>query len=251
VTARNERKEIDIQQQQQQPMEHEDSVPLVMSAYSQTELFRSSDGKLIVPKGKRTVFLCMVSLTEAETQVDHEEESLPVEMHDVRKSIAEQIYESINEKNKFQDLLTVHNNTFKFLLGMLYDFNPRCESKEVFLLAFLLKLKTALPFRRIGLLLDISESTISDNFYVVLEKIYSRGQKGVQWPNKTTVQKAMPNCFKQTFPNCRVILDCTEVRCERPRSTDGQFIVYSHYKATHTIKFLIGNVNLHYVFTIT
>ena len=49
----------------------------------------------------------------------------------------------------------------------------------------------------------------------------------------------MLSCF-QTFPNLRVILDCTEIFVKKSRSLVHQNLSFSHYKHHTTVKFLIG-----------
>ena len=46
--------------------------------------------------------------------------------------------------------------------------------------------------------------------------------------------------FARYCPNVRVILDCTEIRCEAPSSLTLQSETFSHYKNTNTFKGLIG-----------
>ena len=50
----------------------------------------------------------------------------------------------------------------------------------------------------------------------------------------------MPECFKELYPNTRVIIDCTEIRTQQPSSLVLNSQLYSHYKGTHTFKCLIG-----------
>ena len=49
----------------------------------------------------------------------------------------------------------------------------------------------------------------------------------------------MPKSFKN-YPNCRVIIDCTEIKCDTPSRVDERVLYYSSYKGGFTIKFLIG-----------
>ena len=49
----------------------------------------------------------------------------------------------------------------------------------------------------------------------------------------------MPSCF-HTFPNLRVILDCTEIFVQKSSSLVNQNLFFSHYKRHTTVKFLIG-----------
>ena len=50
----------------------------------------------------------------------------------------------------------------------------------------------------------------------------------------------MPNCFKETYPTTRVIIDCTEIYIEKPSSVRSQSATYSSYKQYNTAKGLIG-----------
>ena len=52
--------------------------------------------------------------------------------------------------------------------------------------------------------------------------------------------KTMPNCFKETYPSTRVIIDCTELYIERPSSLRSQSATYSNYKHYNTAKGLLG-----------
>ncbi|XDV26073.1 hypothetical protein PO909_029871 [Leuciscus waleckii] len=60
------------------------------------------------------------------------------------------------------------------------------------------------------------------------------------WMTREQVQATMPPKFAQYCPNVRVILDCTEIRCEAPSSLTLQSETFSSYKNTNTFKGLIG-----------
>ena len=50
----------------------------------------------------------------------------------------------------------------------------------------------------------------------------------------------MPSQFKVKYPNCRVIIDCTEIYTETPHSLSNRSLMYSSYKSHMTYKALIG-----------
>lgn len=50
----------------------------------------------------------------------------------------------------------------------------------------------------------------------------------------------MPDTFKLFCPQVRVIIDCTEIRCETPSSLSLQSETFSNYKNHTTFKGLIG-----------
>ena len=50
----------------------------------------------------------------------------------------------------------------------------------------------------------------------------------------------MPPLFKELFPNCRCIIDCSEIFIEIPISFDARAKTFSNYKKHNTVKFLVG-----------
>ncbi|XP_028406791.1 uncharacterized protein LOC114529234 [Dendronephthya gigantea] len=60
------------------------------------------------------------------------------------------------------------------------------------------------------------------------------------WPSRQYIQNTMPKAFKDSYPNTRVIIDCTELFIERPTSFRSQSATYSSYKNHNTAKGLIG-----------
>lgn len=62
----------------------------------------------------------------------------------------------------------------------------------------------------------------------------------VQWSDKECIQATMPSSFKNKYPHCRVIIDCTEIRTETPSSLQLRSLLYSDYKSHMTYKSLIG-----------
>ena len=62
------------------------------------------------------------------------------------------------------------------------------------------------------------------------------------WPTTAQIKNSMPECFETIYPKTRVILDCTEIKVQRPGSKvlDSEF--YSAYKSHTTLKCLVGIV---------
>lgn len=67
-----------------------------------------------------------------------------------------------------------------------------------------------------------------------------RTRQIIYWPTRAQVDATMPESFKKNHPNCRVIIDCFEVRTEKPRGILEQAMMYSQYKKGHTFKVLVG-----------
>ena len=50
----------------------------------------------------------------------------------------------------------------------------------------------------------------------------------------------MPADFKEKYPSTRVIIDCTEIRCQMPKSLCFNSELFSSYKNHTTLKVLVG-----------
>lgn len=60
------------------------------------------------------------------------------------------------------------------------------------------------------------------------------------WPDRETIDKAMPQSFKDKYPKTRVIIDGTEIKCQTPSSLVLHSETFSTYKSHTTFKGLIG-----------
>ena len=107
------------------------------------------------------------------------------------------------------------------MIGSLIN-DGRKISKMDKLLLFFMKLKFNLPFLCLGILFGIDRRTASDIFTNVLDSMHNVVKKWIWWIPKESVKATMPTCFKQSYPNCRVIIDASEVRCECPSSVKAQ-----------------------------
>ena len=60
------------------------------------------------------------------------------------------------------------------------------------------------------------------------------------WPSRELTNATMPEDFKAKYATIRVIIDCTEVRCEMPSSLLLNSELFSSYKHHTTLKALVG-----------
>ena len=60
------------------------------------------------------------------------------------------------------------------------------------------------------------------------------------WPSREVIDKTMPEDFKKKYSSTRVIIDCTEVRCQMPSSLHLNAELFSNYKHHTTLKGVIG-----------
>ena len=89
-------------------------------------------------------------------------------------------------------------------------------------------------------LFNVSQSTVSRIFITWVNFMYLQlGQINI-WPSRELVNETMPEDFKAKYPTTRVIIDCTEVRCEMPSSLFLNSELFSSYKHHTTLKALVG-----------
>ncbi len=86
----------------------------------------------------------------------------------------------------------------------------------------------------------LNRHTVSRIFLEVLDKLYHEVKDLLFWFPKSTTMSRMPASFKEKYPNCRVIIDATEVKCEKPNTLTQQVQLYSNYKSSFTVKLLVG-----------
>ncbi len=55
------------------------------------------------------------------------------------------------------------------------------------------------------------------------------------WPRRDIIISNMPDTYRQDFPRCLAIIDCTELKTEKPSSLLCQSQCYSDYKSTTTL----------------
>ena len=102
------------------------------------------------------------------------------------------------------------------------------------------RLRQGFPEEHLSHLFDISTSTVSRIFISWINFMYLRlGQLNI-WPTRQVINETMPEDFKQKYSSTRVIIDCTEVRCQMLSSLHLNGELFSNYKHHTTLKGLIG-----------
>ena len=104
----------------------------------------------------------------------------------------------------------------------------------------LCRLRRGFSIQHLSHLFGVASSTVSRIFTAWVNFMYLKFGQINLWPSKQLVQDTMPDVFKERYPNTRVIIDCTEIRCEMPGSLLLNGKLFSSYKNHTTLKGLIG-----------
>ncbi|KAK8774260.1 hypothetical protein V5799_011206 [Amblyomma americanum] len=139
-----------------------------------------------------------------------------------------------------QSLCAATYAVFTLLMSIIPDTRTTYElSKADRLALFLMKLKTGLTYSALGALFGIHRTTAARCFLSVLNTLYVKTQDWIQWYQDSEVLATTPDYFKVHYPECEVVVDCEEVRVERPAPVEIRNL-YSNSKGTFSAKFLFG-----------
>ena len=111
---------------------------------------------------------------------------------------------------------------------------------DEFFMFFLCKLRAGLLEQDLSVRFNCSLSTVNRKIVTWANFLYFALGSIPIWLSKSTIQELMPDCFKQLYPNTRVIIDCTEIKTQQPSSLLLNPQLYSNYKGTNTFKCLLG-----------
>lgn len=114
----------------------------------------------------------------------------------------------------------------------------RLTVKERLILT-LTKLKLDLSYVTLAALFNISNQLCKTYFFDMLTVLSKILKHCIYFPSSEEISANIPKCFKY-FPNCRVILDCTEITIQKPTCLCCRIKFYSQYKRNLTVKFMTG-----------
>ena len=116
---------------------------------------------------------------------------------------------------------------------------PKLDTEEQ-LFAYLVWSRCGFPEWHVAKLFKVPTSTI--NRYLITWANYLNFSLGSIpiWPTQSDIQSTMPQCFKDTYPSTRTIIDCTELFVQVPSSLNALSALYSFYKHHCTYKAPVG-----------
>lgn len=89
-------------------------------------------------------------------------------------------------------------------------------------------------------LFNVSQTTISRIVISWINFMFLRCSVVPLWPSRSAIDLHMPADFKEKYPSTRVIIDCTEIKCQMPKSYRLNSELFSSYKNHTTLKGLVG-----------
>ena len=105
----------------------------------------------------------------------------------------------------------------------------------------LMKLRLNLGYQDLAYRLGVSISTLSRRFQEMLDIMAIRLDFLIFWPDREDLQKTMPLCFRSTYGlKVASIIDCYEIKIEKPSNFNARAATWSQYKQSNTVKVLIA-----------
>ena len=86
----------------------------------------------------------------------------------------------------------------------------------------------------------VTTTVASRSFQKWLDVMYYRLKFIIMWPSREVIKENMPPAFKQLYPNCVCIIDCSDIFTDIPTRFEARSIMYSNYKKHNTVNVLIG-----------
>ena len=130
--------------------------------------------------------------------------------------------------------------TFEFVVA----FYAKGEKRNYYWISFLIvliKLRLNLGFQDLAFRMDVSLATVTRRFHEMLDMMKIRLKFLVQWPEREQLWKTMPMCFRAVYGTKVVaIIDCYEIKIEKPSHFVAKAATWSQYKHSNTAKIFIG-----------
>ena len=142
-------------------------------------------------------------------------------------------------------------NIYKFLVPHenveIFDYVGKGQLKEIKKISLknqlfltLCKLRNDFDLIDIGQRFGISQQAAGVVFNTWIHYMYLRFGEVSTWPDREVIKNHMPEDYSVDFPNTFAILDCTELKTQKPASLKVQSQTYSDYKSSNTLKGLVA-----------
>ncbi|XP_064461896.1 uncharacterized protein LOC135372128 [Ornithodoros turicata] len=152
---------------------------------------------------------------------------------------------------RFSDLVKPHNirallgmPTMKLLDTLAAALEKKSTARAMFssrdrIVITMLVMKHSLSFSFLSRIFGCSPTTCGACVKSTIQALALLLKCAIPWPTQEEIQNNLPICFEQ-FPSVRVVLDCTEVAVALPKCLKCALNMYSFYKSTQTVKYMIG-----------
>ena len=152
------------------------------------------------------------------------------------------VFDHLSKKATFMHYWKGVSNTFKDLSSPrdLKNSHLRSLTLEQELLLTMIRLRLALLSDDLAHRFKISISLVSYVFTTWLKLISLELKWLIHWPDRHLIRRNLTSVFCKYYPNCCIIIDCSEIFIETPNSRNIAATCWSNYKHHSTVKYLVG-----------
>ncbi|XP_064467110.1 uncharacterized protein LOC135378135 [Ornithodoros turicata] len=141
------------------------------------------------------------------------------------------------EHSQVEDGYSMENGTADEI-RLLQSSRSFCVANEDAILLTFVKLYHYMSFSLLAVLFGVHRTTVSNIFKESVQILAAVLQHAIFQPTKEAVLACLTKYF-QRFSSTRMILDCTEIPLQQPTDLASRLLTYSHYKKTHTVKWVV------------
>ena len=152
------------------------------------------------------------------------------------------VFDYLSEKARVMHYWKGLSNTSTDLTSPrnLKNSNLRSLTPEQEFLLTLMRLRLGLLNGDLANRFKVSSSLVSSIFTTWIKLMSLELKWLINWPQRHIIRRNLPSMFRKYYPNCCIIIDCSELFIETPSSLDIAAACWSNYKHHYTVKYLIG-----------
>ena len=105
----------------------------------------------------------------------------------------------------------------------------------------LMKLRLNCGLQDLAYRLQVSLNTMTRRYQEMIDMLHIRLNFLVVWPKRDNLRKTMPLCFRAVYGvKVVAIIDCYEIKIEKPSNLVAKSATWSQYKHANTVKILLA-----------
>ena len=117
----------------------------------------------------------------------------------------------------------------------------QCPQNSQQFMLNMMRMRLNLDFHDFAYRFSVCQVTASRTFYKVVDVLYYRMKGFIVWPERHILQHRVPLAVQQVVgKTVTAIIDCFEIKIEKPSNPEAQCQTWFSYKQRNTIKYLIG-----------
>ncbi|XP_054720575.1 uncharacterized protein LOC129230199 [Uloborus diversus] len=124
-----------------------------------------------------------------------------------------------------------------FLIEFL---SKKAKCSPLHIIICLKKIKMGDSYEYLAMLFGMSPSNVARIFKRTVCCLAAVLQNFIIWPEREVIRRCLPIAFRARYGETQSIIDCFEIRIDKPSNPVYQSLTWSEYKKSNTLKYLIS-----------